>query len=174
MTTNSKNPFYDYTEQTLTNVGTIPDFDSKEEKLKITGTIYLSDGITPAKDVILYIEQPNEKGSYEMVKENSKRYVHHRTWIKTNEDGQYTFYTFIPGKRLSSRKLKHIHPVVKEPKKEAYNLPAYLFDEDPKLSNLCRKRLEKQGVTGIIELEKKENIFIAKRDIVLSQTETVL
>lgn len=174
MTTNSKNPFYDYTESTLTNVGTIPDFDSKEDKLKITGTIYLSDGVTPAKDVILYIEQPNEAGTYEMVKKDSKRYVHHRTWIKTNEDGQYTFFTFVPGKRLSSRKLKHIHPVIKEPKKEEYSLPVYLFDNDPKLSKICRKRLEKQGINNILKLEKKENILTAKRDIVLSQTENVL
>lgn len=174
MTTNSKNPFYDYTETTLTNVGTIPDYDSKEDKLKITGTIYLSDGVTPAKNVILYIEQPNEKGSYEMIKEGSKRYVHHRTWIKTNENGQYTFFTFVPGKRLSSGKLKHIHPVVKEPKKEEYSLPAYIFDNDPKLSKICRKRLKKQNINSILKLEKKEDIFIAKRDIVLSQTETVL
>ena len=95
MNANSSNPFYDYTESALTNVGTMPDYDSKEDKLKITGTIYHSDGVTPAKDVILYIEQPNEDGSYEMVKEDSKRHVHHRTWIKTNENGQYTFYTFV-------------------------------------------------------------------------------
>ncbi|WP_298535358.1 hypothetical protein [uncultured Algibacter sp.] len=174
MTSNSKNPFYDYTEKTLTNVGTIPDFDSKEEKLKITGTIYLSDGITPAKDVILYIEQPNEKGSYEMVKKDSKRYVHHRTWIKTNENGQYTFYTFVPGKRLSSRKLKHIHPVVKQPNMEEYSLPAYLFDDDPKLSKICRKRLAKGGIDSILTLEKKDNILVAKKDIILSQKETTL
>ena len=174
MNANSSNPFYDYTESTLTNVGTIPDYDTKEDKLKITGTIYLSDGVTPAKDVILYIEQPNEEGSYEMVKEDSKRYVHHRTWIKTNEDGQYTFFTFVPGKRLVDRKLKHIHPVVKTPNKAEYDLPVYLFDDDPKLSKICRKRLKKQGINSILKLEKKENISVAKRDIVLSQTETML
>lgn len=174
MTSNSKNPFYDYAEKELTNVGTIPDYDSKEEKLKITGTIYKSDGVTPAKDVILYIEQPNEKGVYEMVKSDSKRYVHHRAWIKTDENGQYTFYTFVPGKRLSSRKLKHIHPVVKLPNMPEYNLPAYLFDDDPKLSKICRKRLKKQGIDSILTLEKKEDLYIAKKDIILSQTENMI
>lgn len=167
--------FYDYTESNLSNVGTIPDFESKTDKLKITGTIYQSDGVTPAKGVILYIEQPNEEGSYEMVEKDSKRYVHHRTWIKTNENGDYTFFTFVPGKRLSSRKLMHIHPVIKAPNMEEYDLPVYLFDEDPKLSKICRKRLNKQGrIDSILTLEKKENIFIAKRDIILSQTETTL
>jgi len=32
MNANSSNPFYDYTESALTNVGTIPDYDSKEEE----------------------------------------------------------------------------------------------------------------------------------------------
>ncbi|WP_136481047.1 hypothetical protein [Cognatitamlana onchidii] len=172
---NSKNPFYDYANKTLSNIGTIPDYDTKEDKLKITGTIYLSDGVTPAKDVILYIEQPNERGSYEMVKEGKKRYVHHRTWIKTNKNGQYTFYTFVPGKRLSQRKLMHIHPVVKEPNKKEYVLPVYLFDDDPKLSKICRKRMVKQGITNnILKLEEKKGVFVAKRDIILSQTENTL
>ena len=170
MKSNAKNPFYDYTQTTLTNIGTIPEYESKEDKLKITGTIYLSDGVTPAKNVILYIEQRNEKGNYEMIKKDSKRFVHHRTWIKTNENGQYTFFTFIPGKRLSSGQLAHIHSVIKEPKKEEYALPAYLFNDDPKLSKICRKRLEKQGVDSILKLEKKDDIFVAKRDIIIGQT----
>lgn len=174
MKADSSNPFYDYTESGLTNSATIPDYDSKEEKLKITGTIYLSDGVTPAKDIILYIEQPNEEGVYELVKEESKRYVHHRAWVKTNENGEYTFFTFVPGKRLSQGKLKHIHPVIKEPRKAEYDLPVYLFDNDPKLSKICRKRLKKQGINSILKLEKKENIFVAKRDIILGQTENVL
>ena len=43
---------YDYTERTLNNTDTIPDFDSKVNKLKITGTIYKKDGKTPAQDII--------------------------------------------------------------------------------------------------------------------------
>ena len=32
---------YDYSEKQVSNTDTIPDFDTKENKLKITGTIYL-------------------------------------------------------------------------------------------------------------------------------------
>ena len=53
-------------------------FGLKDEKLKLTGTIYLSDGVTPAKDVILFIEQPDENGNFDLRKDNEKRYVHHR------------------------------------------------------------------------------------------------
>ena len=51
-------------ENILNSTDSIPDFQDKEEKLKITGTIFQSDGITPAKDVILYIYQPDEDGNY--------------------------------------------------------------------------------------------------------------
>ena len=53
---------YEYTAQQLNNTDTIPGYESKKNKLKISGTIYRSDGVTPAKDVILYIEQADENG----------------------------------------------------------------------------------------------------------------
>ena len=59
-----RNAIYDYSENRLNNVDTIPDYNSKQNKLKISGTIYQSDGKTPAKDVILFIHQPNEDGDY--------------------------------------------------------------------------------------------------------------
>ena len=42
----------------------MPDFTAAKEQLKITGIIYKKDGKTPAKDVILYAYQTNEKGIY--------------------------------------------------------------------------------------------------------------
>ena len=44
-----RNPIYDYSENQLNNKDTIPGFEAKANKLKITGTIYESDGVTPAK-----------------------------------------------------------------------------------------------------------------------------
>lgn len=162
-----RNPIYDYSEVQLNNVDSIPDFQSKPDKLMITGTIYQSDGITPAKDVILYISQPDENGNYELKKSNGKRYVHHRGWVKTDADGRYTFYTFIPGNFLNNRELKHIHPTIKEPGKPEYELDAILFDNDPFLSKHCRKRLSKKGIDSILKPEKTENMFVATKDIVL-------
>ena len=50
-----RSPIYDYSERQLNNVDTIPDFASRSQKLKITGIIYESDGVTPAKNVMLFI-----------------------------------------------------------------------------------------------------------------------
>lgn len=162
--------FYDYSEDQLSNTASIPDFESKETKIKITGTIYESDGVTPAKDVILYIEQPDENGRYDVKKENDKQYVYHRGWVKTDENGEYTFYTFMPGSVRRSGEFKHIHPVVKAPGQTEYDLNAFLFDNDPLLTKMCRKRLKRKGMeNSILKFEEKDSVLVAKRDIVLGE-----
>ena len=155
---------FDYTERTLNNTDTIPDFDSKVNKLKITGTIYERDGKTPAQDVILYICQPDENGDYELKKDsNRKRYVYHRAWIKTDADGRYTFYTFIPGENNYVKELKQIQRIVKVPGQPEQILNSFFFNDDPLLPDLtleCRALV----VQSILKPEKKDGMFVAIRD----------
>lgn len=152
------------------NIDSVPDFQLKEEKIKITGTIFQSDGITPAKNVILSIYQPDEDGYYSIKKDSDKRYIYHNASIKTDADGTYVFYTFIPGTVHRSGDVKHIHPVIKEEGKEEYELNSFYFDNDPLLTKFRRKRLVKKGrEKSILKLEKKEEMFIANRDIILGE-----
>lgn len=163
-----RNPVYDYSEKNLNHVDTIPDFASKDNKLKISGTIYHSDGVTPAKDVILYIFQPDEDGDYVMKRDDQrKRYVHHRGWIKTDANGKYTFYTFMPGKYMRTKELKQIHRVIKEPGKPEYAIKSFFFNDDPLLPELtlaCRAK----AVSSMLRLEEKDGMFVATKDIKLS------
>ncbi|WNH10324.1 hypothetical protein [Thalassobellus suaedae] len=165
-----RNAVYDFSEKHLNNTDTIPDFATKTDKLRITGTIYQSDGKTPASDVILFIHHADENGNYELKKdENRKRYIHHRGWIKTDADGQYTFYTFIPGKFLRSKELKQIHRTIKEPGKPEYEITSFFFDDDPLLPDLtlaCRAK----AVMSMLKLNKEENMYVAKKDIVLKES----
>ncbi|MFI1744008.1 hypothetical protein [Thalassobellus sediminis] len=164
-----RNAVFDYSEKQLNNTDTIPDFATKADKLKITGTIYQSDGKTPASNVILFIHQPDEDGNYDLKRdENRKRYIKHRGWIKTNSDGQYTFYTFIPGKFLRSKELRQIHRTIKEPGKAEYELTSFFFDDDPLLPDLtlaCRAK----AVMSMLKLNKKENMYVATKDIILNE-----
>lgn len=161
-----RSPVYDYSEKNLNNIDSIPGFESKQNKLKITGTIFQNDGVTPAKDVILFINQTDENGNFELKRDElNKRYVYHRAWIKTNADGKYTFYTFIPGTIRRSNELKHIHPVIKEPSKAEYDMDAFVFDNDPLLTKRCRSKLTK----SMLVLEKKEDMYVTSKDIVLEQ-----
>ena len=67
-----RHPIYDYTGE-IEAIDTIPGFATKPNKLKVTGTVFLSDGSTPAKDVILYIEQADEYGNFDLKKHNDKQ-----------------------------------------------------------------------------------------------------
>jgi protocatechuate 3,4-dioxygenase beta subunit len=162
-----RSPIYDYSEKHLNNVDTIPDFLTKKNKLKITGTIYESDGVTPAKNVLLFIHQADEEGNFELKRENKKRYVHHRGWVRTDEDGHYTLYTFVPGSYIYSKEPKQIIPIIKEPRKPEYKLETFLFDDDPLLTEKCRAKVTNPN--RILKLDKKEGLFVAKRDIVLGE-----
>ncbi|AUP77396.1 peptidase associated/transthyretin-like domain-containing protein [Flavivirga eckloniae] len=165
-----RSPIYDYSEQKLNNVDTIPDFVSKRNKLKIVGTIYESDGVTPAKNVLLFIHQADENGDFELKRHNKKRYVHHRGWIKTDADGRYTFYTFIPGKYIYGNELKQILPIVKEPGKPEYKIESFLFNNDPLLNTSRRTRIKVDKESDrVLKLDKKEGLFVAKRDIILGK-----
>jgi protocatechuate 3,4-dioxygenase, beta subunit len=169
-----RSPIYDYSEIQLNNTDTIPDFESKPDKLKITGTIYQSDGKTPARDIILYVYQTDEEGNFELKRDDlHKRYVYHRGWVKTNADGQYTIYTFMPGKYIRSKELKQIHRVIKEPGKPEYELNSFFFNDDPLIPDLtlaCRA----QAVKSMLRLEKEGNMFIASKDIILEKSNSTI
>ncbi|MBR9846457.1 MAG: hypothetical protein GYB35_10330 [Algicola sp.] len=165
----TRSPVYDYTETQLNNTDTIPGFESKLNKLKITGTIYESDGITPAKDVILYIDQADENGNFDLRYTNEKRYVYNRGWIKTDADGTYTFYTYIPGNDRRYNQMQQLFPIVKEPSKEAYEIASFLFEEDPFLTKTCRKRLVKKGdPSRILTPKSVDGLYVVEKDIILN------
>lgn len=170
-----ESPIYDRAEDQLSNTDTIPDFRSKVNKLKLTGTVYQSDGVTPAKDVIIFIEQPDENGDFDLRRSGDERYVFHRSWVKTDADGKYTFYTFVPGNDRRYNQMSQIFPIIKEKSKEEVQLASLLFDNDPLLTKRCRKRLTKKGGENrILTTTSKDGLLIAEKDIVLSdQTEPI-
>lgn len=165
-----RSALYDYSEVKLNNTDTVADFDTKLNKLKITGTIYQSDGKTPASDVILFIHQPDENGNYDIKRDdNRKRYINHRAWIKTDEDGKYTFYTFMPGSVEHTQELKHIHRTIKEPGKPEYDMESFYFNDDPiipSLSLACRAKM----VKSMLRINKEGNMYVASKDIILSES----
>ncbi|WP_040281562.1 peptidase associated/transthyretin-like domain-containing protein [Psychroserpens damuponensis] len=163
-----RHPIYDYNALDISATDSIPDFDTKQQPLKITGTIYKSDGVTPAQGVILYIEQADENGDFDLREKNNKRYAHHRGWVKTDVNGRYTFYTFIPGNDRRYNQLSQLFPTIKEPSQPAYDLASFYFDNDPMLTKLCRKRISKKGdSTRILKPIKKDNLLIVEKNIVL-------
>jgi protocatechuate 3,4-dioxygenase beta subunit len=165
----NNNPIYDRAEDQLSNTDTIPDFRSKTNKLKLSGTIFQSDGVTPAENVIVFIEQPDENGDFDLRRSGDDRYVFHRSWVKTDKDGKYTFYTFVPGNDRRYNRMQQIFPIIKEPSKNEVQLESLLFNDDPLLTKRCRKRLNKKGdAKRILTTKKVEGLLVAQKDIVLT------
>jgi protocatechuate 3,4-dioxygenase beta subunit len=166
-----RHPIHDYTLDQIASIDSLPDFESKRQKLKITGTIYKSDGKTPASDVIMYIEHADEDGDFDLRKLDDKRYTYHRGWIKTNASGQYAFYTFIPGGDRRYNQLQQLFPTVKEGANEFYNLESFLFDSDPLLTKACRKKIAKKGdVSRILKPTKQGDLLVVEKNIVLESS----
>ncbi|MBT8270973.1 MAG: hypothetical protein KJO25_02895 [Bacteroidia bacterium] len=154
----------------LNSTDTIPDFGNTINKLKISGTIYESDGVTPAKGVILYIEQADENGDFELRKLNDEKYVYHSGAIKTDADGRYTFYTFVPGNDRRYNQLQQLFPVLKQPAKPEYIVPSFLFDGDPLLTKKCRKRMaKKDDLTRILKPVKQGSLLVVEKDIIIQE-----
>lgn len=152
---------------------TLPDFNEPGPKMMISGIIYQADGKIPAKNVVLYIYHTGQNGEYTN-KNNGKgwavRHGYIRGWMKTNEKGQYRFYTLKPASYPNSTALKHIHPVIKEPGKNEYYIDEFIFDDDPFFTPERRKQpLENRGGNGLIKLINENGILRGERDIYLGK-----
>lgn len=161
----------DYGDRELSATDTLPEFDETEPKLKITGTIYESDGVTPAEDVILFVHHTNREGVYPTRGDESgwaRQYGYIHGWVKTGADGTYTFYTFKPGAYGGAP--AHIHPVILEPNGKYYWLGSYLFADDPNLAEDDRNpQSPRGGGNGIMTLKKENGIMVGERDFILGK-----
>lgn len=160
---------YEYGDKRLLPVDTLPEFGKAGPLLKITGTIYQQDGVTPASGVIMYVYHTNQEGIYPTRGGEegwARRHGYLRGWIKTGADGKYTFFTQRPGTYPSRDEPAHIHATIKEPDRNEYYIDDYLFADDPLLRSK-HAREQPKGGTGIVTLTQEGNIWVARRDIVL-------
>lgn len=160
---------FEYGDRKLSPVDTLPDFETESPRMKITGTIYEADGNTPASDVILYIYHTNPEGEYATKGDEegwARRHGYIRGWIKTADDGKYTFYTFKPGSYSSNP--AHIHSTILEPNGTYYYIDEFRFKGDEKLDNI-REYVDDRGGSGIVTLEEQGDLMVAQRDIILGK-----
>jgi hypothetical protein len=71
---------------------------TKGRKLAINGIVYKADG-TPAPNVIIYVYHTDQTGIYPKKGDEkgwAKRHGYIRGWMRTNEKGEYKFFTLRP------------------------------------------------------------------------------
>ena len=156
----------------LSWIDTLPDFNEPGPKMMISGVIYKADGKIPAPGVVLFIYHTGQNGKYTN-KFNEKGWARRqgyiRGWMKTNEKGQYRFYTLKPASYPNSTAVKHIHPTIKEPGKNEYWIDEFIFDDDPFLTAERRKEHQQRGGDGLIKLKNEAGILVGERNIYLGK-----
>jgi len=154
----------------LNEIDTLPDFNEPGPKIEIKGIIYKPDGKTPAPGIVLYVYHTDQKGLYSLKgneKGWAKRHGYIRGWIKTNEKGEYRFYTLVPASYPNTTNPKHIHPVIKEPGFSEYWIDEFLFADDPLLPDKEKNKAEPVGGNGVLKTEMKDGMLRATRNITL-------
>lgn len=160
----------DFGNKKLKSSDTIYGFNILPNKIKINGTVYKIDRKTPAKNVILYIYHTDQTGRYP-TKSSSKGWERNhgylRTWLKTDENGRYEFYTTRPASYPNSTIPQHIHITVKEPSINEYYIEDFYFADDPNITPNILNRAQPRGGSGVIHLEGNEDLKTASRTIIL-------
>ena len=158
----------------LTMFAWLPDWNQDSSRIAINGTVYNPDG-TPAPNVIVYIYHTDQTGVYPKKGDEkgwSARHGYLRGWMRTNEKGEYKFFTRRPASYPGSSNPQHIHVFIKEPGKSEYWIDEYLFDDDPFLTAEQRKRCGNRGGSGILKIGdryKGRDILKSERNIYLGK-----
>lgn len=152
----------------------LPDWNETGTRLAVNGVVYKADG-RPAAGVIIYIYHTDQTGHYTNRDNDTgwaRRHGYIRGWMKTNEKGEYKFFTLRPAAYPGGKDPAHIHVTIKEPDKNEYWIDEYVFDDDPLLTEAERKKCEDRGGSGILRisgytegrtLQKSErNIYLGK------------
>ena len=144
--------------------------DEPGEPMIISGTIYLSDGRTPAKDAVLSVWHTDANGYY-IKGGGGAGELHPRIHgrVKTGIDGKYEFHTIKPAQYPSHTTPAHVHGHISAPNFPEYPI-IYYFDGDDLITDQNRLKLNgyRGGTPAIITLTKDSNgILIGHRDIIL-------
>ena len=149
----------------------LPDWNETGRRLAVNGVVYKADG-KPAPNVIIYVYHTDQTGVYSKKGNETgwgKRHGYIRGWMKTNEKGEYKFFTLKPAPYPGGKIPAHIHITIKEPDKNEYWIDEYLFDDDPILTQVERIKNENRGGNGIIKTVDPGNMLKAERNIYLGK-----
>jgi len=168
--------FEEVKSEKLTHITRIAPDTAKGQRMNIQGRVFLSDGKTPAANVLMYFYHTNSQGKYAKIgTENRSSYAwwhgYCRGWLKTNDKGEYEIRTIKPAPYPNGKELAHIHFDIKAPtQKVCYNMADFLFTGDPFLTESYEYKMEMASGFlryGGVELKAQNGVLAGKRDIVL-------
>lgn len=140
----------------------------KGEKMLISGTVYETDGKTPAPNVLIYLYHTDIEGYYGRGNGEHK-HGRYRGWLLTDAQGRYELQTIKPAPYPENRFAAHIHTTLTTKTMREDSIDSILFEGDKLISARERETAgNKGGFNPIVKLEKGANgIWQATRDIQL-------
>ncbi|HEX6203163.1 MAG TPA: intradiol ring-cleavage dioxygenase [Thermoanaerobaculia bacterium] len=146
--------------------------DEPGERLVVSGTVFESDGRTPAAGVLVYAYHTDLTGRYTRRGDetgNGRRHGRLRGWLVTGADGRYRIDTIRPAGYPGSTEPAHIHLTVRPPGGEEAWVDSIEFADDPRLTAAQRARREGRGGSGIVEpVRGEDGVWRATRDVVIA------
>jgi len=157
----------DFPEKIGSKVDLASDKD-KGELMKISGTVYQSDGKTPAANTLIYLYHTDIEGYYGRTSAEHK-HGRYRGWMLTNKDGRYAFVTIKPAPYPVNRFAAHIHMTATTPAAREDWIDSILFEGDNLISAREREEAGRRGgFNPILTLKNGEGgLYYATRDIQL-------
>lgn len=145
----------------------LADRDEPGERLIVTGTVFESDGRTPAANVLLYAYHTDATGVYPVRGNETGNGLRHgalRGWLRTGADGRYRIETIRPGTYPTRNEAAHIHLTITPPGGREGWIESIVFIDDPLLTEK-----ERSG-RGVVQTRRAEDGMVyATRDILLSE-----
>ena len=157
----------------ISHIMTISGPEEPGERLLISGTIYKADEKTPFPNVLLYAYHTDDKGVY--AKKGNEAGVqkwHGRLhgWLKTDRKGYYEIRSIRPARYPGNTMMAHIHAAVKPDGGQPFYINDYVFKDDSLVTEQYLSRLvNSTGGTGVVDVQKKSNVWTGKRDIILKK-----
>jgi protocatechuate 3,4-dioxygenase, beta subunit len=149
----------------------LADENEPGERLRVQGTVYAPDGVTPAPGVLLYLYHTNHAGLYAQrggETGNGRRHGYLRGWLLSDARGHYEFRSILPGYYPNRTSAKHVHMTVKEPGRPEYWIDNILFEGDPKITAEERASPEGRGGPGIVTTQRgPRGELLARRNVIL-------
>ena len=143
--------------------------NEKGEPLEISGTVYESDGKTPAPNTLIYLYHTDLEGHYGRGQGVAHIHGRYRGWMLTDKNGRYSFRTIKPAPYPENRFAAHIHMTRTTAKLKESSVDSILFEGDKLISAQERAEAGKKGgFNPILTLERGgDGVLRATRGLLL-------